>query len=155
PGLLGVRPDRQSHDAESCTGGRDVAPRAAGSPAYRSHMGLPSPAPDRTALVTGASSGIGEELARQLAAKGHGVTLVARREDRLTRLAAGLRSNGVRAEVLAADLGDRAARAELPDRVAELGLSVEILANNAGFSTTGPVASADVEAELRMIEVDV
>jgi short-subunit dehydrogenase len=118
-------------------------------------MSLPPPAPDRTALVTGASSGIGEELARELARRGHGVTLVARREDRLRELAAELRAHGVRAETLACDLADRGARAELPDRVAELGLSVDVLVNNAGFSTTGAVARSDVDAELQMIEVDV
>jgi len=118
-------------------------------------MSLPQPAPDRTALVTGASSGIGEELARELARRGHGVTLVARREDRLRELAAELRAHGVRAETLACDLADRDARAALPGRVDELGLEVDVLVNNAGFSTTGPVAKADVVAELRMIEVDV
>ena len=118
-------------------------------------MAIPTPAPDRTALVTGASSGIGEAIARDLAARGHGVTLVARREDKLAALAEELRGLGVRAEVLAADLGDRAARAALPARVEALGLSVEVLVNNAGLSTMGPVAAADPDAELHMIEVDV
>ena len=118
-------------------------------------MSLPQPAPDRTALVTGASSGIGEELARQLASRGHGVTLVARREERLHQLAAELRAHGVRAESLACDLADRDARAALPGRVEELGLSIDVLVNNAGFSTTGPVARSDIEAELRMVEGDV
>lgn len=118
-------------------------------------MSLPQPAPDRTALVTGASSGIGEELARELARRGHGVTLVARREDRLRELAAELRAHGVRAETLACDLSDRDARGALPERVHELGLEVDVLVNNAGFSTTGPVADADVDSELRMVEVDV
>lgn len=118
-------------------------------------MSLPPPSTDRTALVTGASSGIGEELARELARRGHGVTLVARRKGRLAELATELERQGVRAEVLDADLGDRAARAELPGRVAELGLEVAVLVNNAGLSTTGPVAQADVDAELNMVEVDV
>lgn len=105
--------------------------------------------------MTGGSSGIGEELARALVRRGHGVTLVARREDKLSELAAELRAQGVRAEVLGADLADRAVRATLPERVAELGVTVDILVNNAGFSTTGPVAHADVTAELDMVEVDV
>jgi short-subunit dehydrogenase len=118
-------------------------------------MTLPAPSPTTTALVTGASSGIGAAMARDLAGRGHGVVLVARSADRLQELADELSATGVRAEVLAADLTDRAARAALPGRVAELGLEVSILVNNAGLSTTGPVLDADVDAELRMVEVDV
>lgn len=118
-------------------------------------MSLPTPAPDRTALVTGASSGIGEEIARELVRRGHGVTLVARRKDKLTELADELSKSGVRAEVLAADLSDRDARADLPNRVAELGLTVDILVNNAGLSTLGRVGLADPAAEMNMIELDV
>jgi short-subunit dehydrogenase len=118
-------------------------------------MSLPAPAPDRTAVVTGASSGIGIELARQLAGRGHGVTLVARRADKLAELAAELRGSGVRAEVLAADLADRPTRAALLDRITELGLTPDILVNNAGLSTLGAVAKSDPEAEMNMIEVDV
>ncbi|MCB1030031.1 MAG: SDR family oxidoreductase [Acidimicrobiales bacterium] len=118
-------------------------------------MALPTPSADTTALVTGASSGIGVELARQLAARGHGVTLVARRADKLEELATELRSVGVRAEVIGADLSDRSQRAELPERVGELDLNVSILANNAGLSTFGSVASADPDAEMNMVEVNV
>ncbi|MDJ0396310.1 SDR family oxidoreductase [Rhodococcus sp. G-MC3] len=118
-------------------------------------MPLPRPAPDRTAVVTGASSGIGEAIARELAGRGHGVTLVARRGDKLTALAEELTALGVRAEVLATDLSDRSARAELLPRIVALGLVPDILVNNAGLSTLGPVASSDPEAELNMIEVDV
>ena len=118
-------------------------------------MALPQPAPDRTAIVTGASSGIGEAIARQLSGRGHGVTLVARRAEPMEKLAQELRSTGVRAEVLAADLSDRAARAELPGRIEELGLVPDILVNNAGLSTLGPVAEADPEREMNMVEVDV
>ena len=118
-------------------------------------MALPPPAADRTALITGASSGIGEAIARELAQRGHGVTLVARRADKLENLAVELRSTGVQAHVLVADLSDRDARAALPDRIAELGLTTDILINNAGFSTMGPVAKSDPLAEMDMIEVDV
>ncbi|MEO7427753.1 MAG: SDR family NAD(P)-dependent oxidoreductase, partial [Acidimicrobiales bacterium] len=119
-------------------------------------MTLPTPGPDRTCLVTGASSGIGVELARLLAARGLGVTLVARREDRLKVLADELATaHGVRAEVVTADLTDEAARAAIVDTVAERGLTVDVLVNNAGLSTTGPVARSDVAAELRMIRTDV
>ncbi|SNS85827.1 SDR family NAD(P)-dependent oxidoreductase [Rhodococcoides kyotonense] len=115
-------------------------------------MSLPTPAPDRTAVVTGASSGIGEEIARELTRRGHGVTLVARREDKLAALAAEL---GDRAHVLAADLSNRSERAGLLGRVEALGLTPDILVNNAGLSTLGPVAASDPDAELNMIEVDV
>lgn len=80
------------------------------------------------ALVTGASSGIGEELARQLAARGHDLVLVARRADRLEMLAAELPTT---VHVLPCDLGADAA--SLAPRVAELGVEVDLLVNNAGF----------------------
>ena len=115
-------------------------------------MSLPTPAPDRTAVVTGASSGIGAEIARDLVRRGHQVVLVARTESKLRALADEL---GAGAHVLAADLSDRSARAELPDRVAGLGLTPDILVNNAGLSTLGPVHRSDPEAELNMVEVDV
>jgi short-subunit dehydrogenase len=118
-------------------------------------MALPAPAPDRTAVVTGASSGIGAEIARDLARRGHRVTLVARSADKLADLADEITSAGGAADVLAADLTDRAARADLPERVSELGASPEILINNAGLSTLGPVAEADPEREMAMVELDV
>src|SRR4051812_31580280 len=111
-------------------------------------MSLPAPAPDRTAVVTGASSGIGEAIARDLAGRGHGVTLVARSAEKLAALAAELRGRGVRAEVLPADLTDRQVRAGLLDQVTELGLTPDILVNNAGLSTVGRAADADPGAEM-------
>lgn len=115
-------------------------------------MSLPTPGPDRTAVVTGASSGIGAEIARCLSSRGHHVTLVARSADRLEALAAELTSG---AEVLTADLADRAVRGALADRVSATGRDVDVLVNNAGFSTMGPVSGSDPEAEMGMIEVDV
>jgi uncharacterized protein len=107
-------------------------------------MALPEPSPTSTALVTGASSGIGEAIARQLASRGHGVTLVARREDRLRALAEDLYStHGVRAEHIAADLGAAAGRDEMLAKVKRLGLDVEILVNNAGFGGSGYVNQTD------------
>jgi short-subunit dehydrogenase len=115
-------------------------------------MTLPTPAQDRAALITGASSGIGEEIARELARRGHQVVLVARRAAQLETLAAEL---GAQAHPLPADLSDRTERAGLPERVAALGLTVDILVNNAGLSTVGPVAKAIPEKELNLVEVDV
>ena len=105
-----------------------------------------------TVLVTGASSGIGEELAREFSRRGRQVILVARRADKLTALAESLGSSG---HVLAADLSKAEDRAALPDRVAQLGFVVDVLVNNAGLSTSGPVAASDPVAELNLVEVDV
>jgi hypothetical protein len=119
-------------------------------------MSLPAPGPDRTCLVTGASSGIGAEIARDLARRGHGVTLVARREAALAELAAELtKAHKVRVEVLPCDLTDADARAALADHVAELGLTVDVLVNNAGLSTIGPAKSADRAGELRMLHTNI
>lgn len=119
-------------------------------------MAIPAPSSDTTCVVTGASSGIGAELARLLAARGHGVTLVARREARLQELARELSSSaGVRAEVIAADLTDEAARSAISAQLAERGLTVDVLVNNAGFSTIGAVHQSDPAREVAMIRTDV
>jgi short-subunit dehydrogenase len=118
-------------------------------------MSLPAAGPGRTAVVTGASSGIGDQLARELARRGHQVTLVARSAEKLQQLADELTAAGTRADVLAADLSDRSARAGLLGRISALGLTPDILINNAGLSTLGRVSDADPEAEMNMLEVDV
>lgn len=119
-------------------------------------MALPAPSAGATAVVTGASSGIGVEIARQLAHRGHGVTLVARREDKLRALADELATvHGIRAEVVTADLTDPAARDRIAAELDERGLQAGVLVNNAGMSTMGPVHRADVAAELAMLRTDV
>lgn len=119
-------------------------------------MAIPEPNASGTALVTGASSGIGAEIARELARRGHGVTLVARTESSLRALADELTgAHGVRTEVVVADLGDPASRSALLHEIALRGLTVDVLVNNAGYTTTGPVAKSDVDAELDMVEVNV
>jgi uncharacterized protein len=118
-------------------------------------MALPEPSPTATALVTGASSGIGAEIARELAKRGYGVTLVARREDRLRDLAAELSgAHGVRAEVIGADLVDPAGRDAFAARVDELGLEVVGLVNNAGFGGGGKLTRADREYLVRMVQLN-
>ncbi|MEY2451758.1 MAG: uncharacterized protein QOD92_1332 [Acidimicrobiaceae bacterium] len=106
--------------------------------------------------MTGASSGIGSELARGLAKRGLGVTLVARREDRLRSLAEELtKEHGVRAEVIAADLTDEASRSRIGSELASRGLTVDVLVNNAGLSTTGAVHRSAPDRDLAMIRTDV
>jgi short-subunit dehydrogenase len=118
-------------------------------------MAIPPPSPSTTCVVTGASSGIGEEFARQLAARGHSVFLVARREDRLRELVSAIeRDHGVRAEFAAVDLGDAADRRNLPGLVARRELDVAVLVNNAGFTTVGDV-HLNPDRQLGMIHVNV
>jgi uncharacterized protein len=118
-------------------------------------VALPEPSESATALVTGASAGIGEAIARELAARGHGVTLVARREERLRTLAGELSErHGVRADAIAVDLGDPPSRDRLADQVAGLGLEVEILVNNAGFGGSGNAADSDRERLVAMLRVN-
>jgi short-subunit dehydrogenase len=117
-------------------------------------MALPKPSSKTTALVTGASAGIGAEIAKELARRGHGVVLVARRKPKLTALADELSAQyGVRAEAISCDLGRPAARGRLPGQVADLGLDVSILVNNAGFATGGPFHKSDPERELEQVRV--
>ena len=118
-------------------------------------MALPRPSADSAALITGASSGIGTELARVLAGRGHNVILVARREERLREIATELVAEfGNRAEVLGADLGDAAARDRLASAIEALGLEVEILVNNAGYGDNARLNSADRERLLAMVRLN-
>ena len=117
-------------------------------------MSLPESKSSSAALVTGASAGIGSAVARELAARGHGLVLVARRKARLDALADELRSEyGVRVETLACDLSKAAPRGRLAKQVEQLGLDVEILVNNAGFATGGPFDEADPKRELEQVRV--
>jgi uncharacterized protein len=119
-----------------------------------STVSLPTPSSSSAALVTGASAGIGVEIARELAIRGHGLVLVARRRDRLVELAQELAdAHGVRAEAVGADLSKAASVSRLPHRIASLGLDVEILVNNAGFATGGPFHLSDAERELDQVRV--
>jgi short-subunit dehydrogenase len=110
---------------------------------------LPQPQPDATCLVTGASSGIGAAIAGELARRGHGVGLVARRKERLLDLADRLTDrHGIRAEALACDLADPEQRSALPARLEHLGLRVDVLVNCAGIGAYGRFVELDPEREL-------
>jgi short-subunit dehydrogenase len=107
-----------------------------------------------TALVTGASSGIGRAFATRLAASGTELVVVARRADRLDDLAAEIAGSGApKPEVLVADLGDPEQRTAVESRLADRDRPVDLLVNNAGFGTRGFFADLPVdreEAEIRL-----
>jgi uncharacterized protein len=110
----------------------------------------------QTALITGASGGIGEALARRLARGGANLVLVARSEAKLQALAQELAArHGVAAHAIACDLADPAAPQQLADALESRGLNVEILVNNAGFASYGPFAELELAGELRMLQVNV
>ena len=115
-------------------------------------MSLPEIAPESIALVTGASSGIGEQFARQLVDLGYRVALVSRREERLTQLAQEL-GGPDRALAIGSDLTLPADRDRLAARLEELGCIVEILVNNAGYGIYRPFGEAGREAEVNQVQL--
>lgn len=109
----------------------------------------------RTALVTGASSGIGGELASVLAGEGCNVVLVARDQGKLTQRAHGLRTqHGVKATVIARDLGVPSAPTEIAEQLRRGAITVDVLVNNAGFGRHGAFAESDLSGQLQMIQVN-
>jgi uncharacterized protein len=118
-------------------------------------MALPPPDPGTTCLITGASSGIGAEIARKLAARGLGVTLVARREERLRELAAELTEvYGAEVEVVTGDISKERSRKKVVDEIEQRGLTVEVLVNNAGFGSGGRFTSLDGAKEASMVRTN-
>jgi uncharacterized protein len=107
-------------------------------------------------LITGASSDFGEEFARQYAEQGHSLVLVARRLDRLQRLAEALRQQ-FRVDVVVerVDLSDVAAVSQLHQRLRERDIAIDILINNAGHGLQGPFLGAQLDAALAMVQLDV
>ena len=112
--------------------------------------------PKMTALITGASGGIGLELARLFGADGHDLVLVARRRDELERLAAELEGrHQIRARVLARDLSQPGVPQGIYDELGREGVSVDALVNNAGFGSYGLFAETDARTELDLLQVNV
>jgi short-subunit dehydrogenase len=117
-------------------------------------VSLPDPTPSSTALITGASAGIGGAVAHELAGRGHNLVLVARGQERLQALAAGVEAaHGVRAEAIPLDLTREQPRSRLPGQIAKRGLEVEVLVNNAGFATGGPFHEADPPREIQQVRL--
>lgn len=109
-----------------------------------------------TALITGASAGLGVDFARQFAKDGHDLVLVARRRDKLDALASELtKAHGIQCSVVAADLTERGAPQRIFDELETKQLVIDFLVNNAGFGTTGPFAGSDLQRELELVEVNV
>ena len=120
----------------------------------RSRKKAPEPPAGKRALIAGASSGIGQAFARQLARKGYSLVLVARRKDRLDALAAELQAaNGAACEVLEADLCRPEAVAAVEKRLRQG--DVSLLVNSAGFGTQGAFAQLPLDRELEEIDVNV
>lgn len=115
----------------------------------------PTSGPSRgIALVTGGTAGIGLEIARQLAARGHDLVLVARDAARLEQTAADLgTTHGVTVETIVADLTDRADVDRVAERLADQQSPVDVLVNNAGFGLKGRFGDNDVEDEQAMLDV--
>lgn len=113
------------------------------------------PLAGRTAVVTGATSGIGEATARQFAAAGASLALVGRREERLVSLSTELREGGATVATVAADLARRGAAAELAARVRDQLGPVDLVVANAGVMLPAPFASADQDAWNQMLDINV
>jgi short-subunit dehydrogenase len=110
----------------------------------------------KTALITGASAGLGRELARLFAADGHDLVLVARRREQLEALATELAAErGIAARVIADDLGEPSAPERILYELQRANIEVEYLVNSAGFGTNGPFADSDFIRELAMVQVNV
>jgi hypothetical protein len=115
---------------------------------------MPTDRPERWALVTGASAGIGEAFARELAARGCNLILTARRRERLDALAGELTAAGkIRVECIAADLADAQAPAQLCAEIARRGIAVDTLVNNAGYGLPGHFQAQPWQAHAQFLQV--
>ncbi len=109
-----------------------------------------------TALITGASMGLGREFAEIFAAEGHDLVVVARSKDKLEALAKEIRQrHGAEVTVLAEDLTDPAAPERIVKATQAKKIAVDVLVNNAGFGSTGPFSALDRKRELEMVQVNI
>jgi short-subunit dehydrogenase len=129
---------------------RETAARASGA-----HGATTREVRGKWALVTGASSGIGAEIARDLAARGANLVLAARRREALDALASELRRGGVEVMVEPADLAKPGEPERLFEVVGSRGITVSILVNNAGFGAYGPFDSIETATEEAMLDLDI
>jgi short-subunit dehydrogenase len=119
-------------------------------------MALPPPTLESTVVVTGASAGIGAELARRLAQRSYNLVLVARRAERLHELAEDLRlTHGIHADVETCDLTDAGARHDLVARLQAGEREVAGVCNNAGFGTVSTLLASDLEREQQVVRLNV
>jgi short-subunit dehydrogenase len=126
------------------------------NPAARTQTQVATPTAKSWVLITGASSGFGEEFARQYAAQGHALVLVARRLDRLQALADTLRQqHGTEVVVEQVDLSDVTAIVRLEERLRQRGIAIDILINNAGHGLQGPFADTPLKDALSMVQLDI
>ncbi|OKH25592.1 oxidoreductase [Hydrococcus rivularis NIES-593] len=110
----------------------------------------------KTALITGASSGIGAAFARELAARKTDVVLVARSEEKLAQLAKQLQEQfQVRSEVIVQDLTAPGATQSVADAISEKGLTIDLLINNAGFGDYGAFVDTDLQRQVEMIQLNI
>jgi len=116
---------------------------------------MTTPLQDTVALVTGASSGIGEATALALAHRGAAVAVAARRKDRLEALAESIRGDGGRALVLEADVTDEGQAREIVERTVDEFGRLDTLVNKAGMMLLGPSPDADLDEWRRMLDINV
>jgi hypothetical protein len=108
----------------------------------------------KTALITGASSGIGYELAKRFARDGVNLVLVARDQEKLSRIAGELQSPGVSVRTVGADLSRAVSPSEILDATRAANINVDFLVNNAGFGASSFFADSDLQADLDMMQVN-
>src|SRR5437764_1135219 len=117
---------------------------------------MSKPGSRKTALITGASGGIGEALARVFAGEGFNLVLVARGQESMQKLAGELKAkNKIETLVIVKDLTQAAAPQEIFEQVQQAGIKMDVLVNNAGYATFGTFVELDLDRELDMIQINV